>query len=586
MEGTLIESTKIDKATKDRINQWLNGNYDSQTKDEIKGLIKGGKEDELIDSFYKDLEFGTGGLRGIMGVGSNRMNKYTIGMATQGLSNYLKKSFPGEQLKVAIAHDSRNNSDYFAKITAEVFSANGIKVYFFKALRPTPELSFAVRLLGCHSGVVLTASHNPKEYNGYKAYWKDGAQMIAPHDKNTITEVQNIKDVSDIKFQRNDALIENIGEEIDSKYLDMIHSLSISKDAIKRQKDLKIVFTPIHGTGIVLVPDVLKKFGFTNINVVEEQSKPDGNFPTVVYPNPEEPDALSLALKKAKEIDADILMGTDPDSDRVGIAVKNHKGEFQLLNGNQTGSLLLNYLINAWKEAGKIKGKEFIVKTIVTTYLIDKIAADNGVKCYNTLTGFKYIAALIGELEGKELFIGGGEESYGYLVGDQVRDKDAISSCAFIAEMAAYAKDKGVSLFDMMRDMYVKYGFYKEKLISLTKKGKSGAEEIQQMMKDLRNNPPKVVAGSALIQLKDYQAQTIKDLKTGKEIPTNLPKENVLQFLTEDGTLVSARPSGTEPKIKFYISVNTPLSKKEDYDKVNIELDKKIESVINDMNLK
>ncbi|MCR6638880.1 MAG: phospho-sugar mutase [Sporocytophaga sp.] len=586
MEDTLIESTKIDKATKDRINQWLNGNYDSQTKDEIKGLIKGGKEDELIDSFYKDLEFGTGGLRGIMGVGSNRMNKYTIGMATQGLSNYLKKSFPGEQLKVAIAHDSRNNSDYFAKITAEVFSANGIKVYFFKALRPTPELSFAVRLLGCHGGVVLTASHNPKEYNGYKAYWKDGAQMIAPHDKNTITEVQNIKDVSDIKFQRNDALIENIGEEIDSKYLDMIHSLSISKDAIKRQKDLKIVFTPIHGTGIVLVPDVLKKFGFTNINVVEEQSKPDGNFPTVVYPNPEEPDALSLALKKAKEIDADILMGTDPDSDRVGIAVKNDKGEFQLLNGNQTGSLLLNYLINAWKEAGKIKGKEFIVKTIVTTYLIDKIAADNGVKCYNTLTGFKYIAALIGELEGKELFIGGGEESYGYLVGDQVRDKDAISSCAFIAEMAAYAKDKGVSLFDMMRDMYVKYGFYKEKLISLTKKGKSGAEEIQQMMKDLRNNPPKVVAGSALIQLKDYQAQTIKDLKTGKETPTNLPKENVLQFLTEDGTLVSARPSGTEPKIKFYISVNTPLSKKEDYDKVNIELDKKIESVINDMNLK
>jgi phosphoglucomutase len=586
MEGTLIESAKIDKGTKDRINQWLNGNYDSQTKEEIRSLIKEGKEDELIDSFYKDLEFGTGGLRGIMGVGSNRMNKYTIGMATQGLSNYLKKSFPGEQIKVAIAHDSRNNSDYFAKITSEVFSANGIKVYFFKSLRPTPELSFAVRLLGCHGGVVLTASHNPKEYNGYKAYWKDGAQMIAPHDKNTITEVQNIKDISEVKFQRNDALIETIGEEVDNKYLDMIHSLSISKEAIKRQHDLKIVFTPIHGTGIVLVPEVLKKFGFTNVHVVEEQSKPDGNFPTVVYPNPEEPEALSLGLKKAKEIDADILMGTDPDSDRVGIAVKNHKGEFQLLNGNQTGSLLLNYLINAWKEAGKIKGKEFIVKTIVTTYLIDKIAADNGVKCYNTLTGFKYIAALIGELEGKELFIGGGEESYGYLVGDQVRDKDAISSCAFIAEMAAYAKDKGVSLFDMMRDMYVKYGFYKEKLISLTKKGKSGAEEIQQMMKDLRNNPPKVVAGSPLVQLKDYQAQTIKDLITGKETPTNLPKENVLQFLTEDGTLVSARPSGTEPKIKFYISVNTPLSKKEDYDKVNLELDEKIERVIHDMNLK
>ncbi|MFN3405884.1 MAG: phospho-sugar mutase [Cytophagaceae bacterium] len=585
MESTLT-SGKIDQATKDKINKWLEGNFDAETKAEIKKLIQEGKDDELIDSFYKDLEFGTGGLRGVMGVGSNRMNKYTIGMATQGLSNYLKKSFPNEQLSVAIAHDNRNNSDFFARVTAEVFSANGIKVYFFKSLRPTPELSFAIRHFKCHSGVVITASHNPKEYNGYKAYWNDGAQMIAPHDKNVITEVQKITDPSLVKFTRNDSLIETVGKEVDKAYLDKIVSLSVSKEAIKRQKDLKIVFTPIHGTGIVLVPEILKQFGFNNVTVVEEQSKPDGNFPTVVYPNPEESEALNMALKKAKEIDADLLMGTDPDSDRVGIAIKNHKGEFQLLNGNQTGSLLINYMLNAWNDAEKIKGKEFVVKTIVTTYLIDKIAADFGVKCYNTLTGFKYIAALIKELEGKEKFIAGGEESYGYLVGDDVRDKDAIASCAFIAEMVAYSKDKGVSLFDMMRDMYVKYGYYKEKLISITKKGKSGAEEIQQMMKDLRSNPPKMIAGSKLIKLKDYQAQMETDIQSGKQSPINLPKENVLQFLTEDGSLISARPSGTEPKIKFYVSVNGKLANKEDFDKVSVELDNKIEKVLQDMKLK
>ena len=586
MESVMIGSSKIDTATKQKIQKWLEGSYDEQTKNSIKKLIEENKEDELIDSFYKDLEFGTGGLRGIMGVGSNRMNKYTIGAATQGLSNYLKKSFPNEQIKVAIAHDSRNNSDYFAKITAEVFSANGIKVYFFKELRPTPELSFAIRYLKCHSGVVITASHNPKEYNGYKAYWNDGAQMIAPHDKNVITEVENIKNIDEVKYNRNDSLIETVLEKVDDAYLDRIAALSISKEAIKRQKNMKIVFTPIHGTGITLVPKVLQKFGFENVIVVEEQSKPDGNFPTVIYPNPEESDALSLAVKKAKEIDADLVLATDPDSDRVGIAIKNHKNEFQLLNGNQTGSLLINYMVNAWKDAGKITGKEFIVKTIVTSDLIEKIALSKGVKCYNTLTGFKYIAALIKDLEGKEKFIAGGEESYGYLIGDDVRDKDAVASCAFIAEMVAYAKDKGISLFDMMRDMYVNYGFYKEKLISITKKGKTGAEDIQKMMKDLRANPPKKISGSRLVKMMDYQAQKTTDLVSGKEIEIKYPKENVLQFLTEDGSLISARPSGTEPKIKFYFSVNEKLSSKEDFDKVSDLLDKKIDSIITDMKLK
>lgn len=585
MESVITGSTKIDAATNQKIQKWLDGNYDQATKDSIQKLINEKKEDELIDSFYRNLEFGTGGLRGLMGPGSNRINKYTIGMATQGLSNYLKKNFPNQEIKVAIAHDSRNNSDFFARITAEVFSANGIKVYMFKELRPTPELSFAIRHLNCQSGVVITASHNPKEYNGYKAYWNDGAQMIAPHDKNVIKEVDSIQDVSDVKFQRNDQLIEIISDKVDEAYLDLIASLSVSKEAIKRQQNMKIVFTPIHGTGITLVPRVLEKFGFKNVTVVEEQSKPDGNFPTVVYPNPEEAEALNLAVKKAKELDADLVLATDPDSDRVGIAIKNHKNEFQLLNGNQTGSLLINYMVNAWKEAGKITGKEFVVRTIVTSDIIDKIAKANGVKSYSTLTGFKYIAALIKELEGKEKFIVGGEESYGYLVGDNVRDKDAIASCAFIAEMVAYAKDKGISLFDMMREMYVEHGFYKEKLISITKKGKTGAEDIQAMMKDLRSSPPKTINGSRLIKMMDYDSQKSKDLISGKESAINLPKENVLQFLTEDGSLISARPSGTEPKIKFYFSVNEKLSSKEDFDKVSIVLDKKIDAIISEMKL-
>lgn len=578
--------SKADERTRNTIDQWLTGSYDNDTKRIIEQWIQEGKEDELIDSFYKDLEFGTGGLRGVMGVGSNRMNKYTIGMATQGLANYLKKNFPNDTLKVAIAHDSRNNSPYFAQVTADVFSANGIKVYFFEALRSTPELSFTIRHFGCHSGVVLTASHNPKEYNGYKAYWNDGAQVIAPHDKNIIQEVQKITSVEDVKFNGDARLIERIGKDVDAVYIKELVQLSVSPEAIQRQKNLKIVFTPIHGTGIVLVPEVLKQFGFENVTVVEEQATPDGNFPTVVYPNPEEKEALSLAVKKATEIDADLVLATDPDADRVGIAIKNPKGEFQLLNGNQTGSLLVWYMLQAWKNKQLLTGKEFTVKTIVTTGLIEKISAAYGVKMYNTLTGFKYIAALIKALEGKEQFIVGGEESYGYLVGDKVRDKDAIASCAFIAEMAAYAKDQGKTLYENLIDMYVQFGFYKEHLISLTKKGKTGAEEIQQMMADLRQSPPTHLSGSPVAWMYDYANQKATNIKTGKTEEIHLPKENVLQFLTDDGSLVSARPSGTEPKIKFYFSVNEPLASAAEYEAVQIKLDTKIEQLQTDLKLK
>lgn len=585
MSETTTMLKKADEATKKKIQTWLDGNYDNETKQQIKQLLKDGKEDELIESFYRDLEFGTGGLRGIMGIGSNRMNKYTIGMATQGLCNYLKKTFPDQALKAAIAHDSRNNSPFFARTTAEVFAANGIEVYFFEALRSTPELSFAIRHFGCQTGVVITASHNPKEYNGYKAYWNDGAQVIAPHDKNIITEVQKITNISEVNYNANASLIHEIGAEVDNLYLNEIVKLSVSKEAIKRQKDMKIVFTPIHGTGIVLVPEVLKRFGFENVHVVKEQATPDGNFPTVVYPNPEEKDALSMAVKQATELDADLVMATDPDADRVGIAVKNDKNEFQLLNGNQTGSLLIQYMLQAWKNANKITGKEFIVKTIVTTDLIKKIAEQYGVAYYNTLTGFKYIAAKIKELEGKQQFIAGGEESYGYLIGDCVRDKDAVASCAFIAEMAAYAKDQGKSLYDTLLDIYVEFGFYKEHLISLTKKGKSGAEEIQEMMKELRANPPKSLSGSTVEWMYDYDNQLATNIKTGATEKIDLPKENVLQFLTADGSLVSARPSGTEPKIKFYFSVNEPLPSKAAYETVNKKLDAKIQTLITDLKL-
>lgn len=574
---------QLEQATLNTINEWLKGNYDQNTKDEIQDLLNKEAYTELTDSFYRSLEFGTGGLRGIMGAGSNRINKYTIGTATQGLANYLNNKYPGEKIKVAIAHDSRNNSDYFAQITADVFSANGIHVYFFSALRPTPELSFAIRTLGCRSGVMLTASHNPKEYNGYKAYGADGGQFTAPDDALVMDEVAKIKNIDEVKFDRVANLIELIGEEIDQLYLDKITALSVSPEAIARQKELKIVYSPIHGTGITLVPKALAQFGFTNLTVVEEQSKPDGNFPTVVYPNPEEKEALTLALKKAQEIDADLVLATDPDADRVGIAVKNNDGEFVLLNGNQTGSLLINYLLTAWQEKGKLTGNEYIVKTIVTSNLIEAIAEAKNVTYYNTLTGFKWIGQIMTQLEGKNTFIGGGEESYGYLIGDLVRDKDAVVSCAFIAEMTAFYKDKGSSLYDALLNMYVEYGFYKEELVSITKKGKTGAEDIKAMMEKFRNNPPATLGGSPIDTLKDYELGVQTDLKTGVKTELELPKSDVLQFVTADGSIVSARPSGTEPKIKFYCSVNTALKDKANFKEVNARLGEKIKAVMNDL---
>jgi phosphoglucomutase len=574
---------ELEKSVADKVNIWLNGNYDKETKAEIQKLVDNKAYTDLTDAFYRDLEFGTGGLRGIMGAGSNRVNKYTIGAATQGLANYLINKYPNEKIKVAIAHDSRNNSDVLGKITADVLSANDIQVYFFKALRPTPELSFAVRELGCKSGIMLTASHNPKEYNGYKAYGADGGQFVAPDDKLVMQEVAKVLSVDDVKFNAKPENITLIGEEIDENYLQKIASLSVSPDAIKRQKDLKIVFSPIHGTGITLVPQALERFGFENVILVDEQTTPDGNFPTVVYPNPEEKEALTLALKKAKEVDADLVLATDPDADRVGIAVKNNNGEFVLLNGNQTGSLLVNYMLEAWEKEGKFTGKEYVIKTIVTSYLIDKIAASKKVTCYNTLTGFKFIGQIMTEKQGKETFIVGGEESYGYLVGEFVRDKDAVVSAAFIAEMTAFYKDQGSSLYNAMIDMYVKYGFYKEKLVSITKKGKSGAEEIVAMMERFRNNPPVSLGGSKVVQLKDYALQKETDLTTKTSIALDFPKSDVLQFITEDGCIISARPSGTEPKIKFYCSVNAPLASKTDFDKVDGELEEKVNQIMSDL---
>ncbi|NCD67909.1 phospho-sugar mutase [Mucilaginibacter agri] len=573
----------LDPTILQKVNSWLQGSYDADVKQQIQKLLDENAVTELTDSFYRDLEFGTGGLRGTMGPGSNRINKYTIGSATQGLANYLKKKYPNEKIKVAIAHDSRNNADLFSNITAEVFSANGIHVYFFEALRPTPELSFAVRQLGCKSGVMLTASHNPKEYNGYKAYGADGGQFVFPEDQAVMDEVAAIKSIDEVKFDRVDENIEVIGADIDQLYLDSIVKLSVSKDAIKRQKDLKIVYSPIHGTGITLVPKALEMFGFENVILVDEQTTPDGNFPTVVYPNPEEKEALTLALKKAQEVDADLVLATDPDADRVGIAVKNTDNEFILLNGNQTGSMLINYLLSAWEDAGKLTGKEYIVKTIVTSNLIEEIAKAKNVKFYNTLTGFKYIGELMTQLEGKETFIGGGEESYGYLIGELVRDKDAVVSSAFISEMTAYYKDKGSSLFEALVDTYVQYGFFKEKLISITKKGKSGAEDIKAMMAKFRSNPPATLGGSKVVQLKDYEMGTETDLNTGAVSKLDFPKSDVLQFITEDGSIISARPSGTEPKIKFYCSVNGKLASKEAYKETDKQLDAKIDTIIQDL---
>ncbi len=579
----------MDQAVKTKAEQWLNSSViDADSRSEIQYLLDQDNETDLVEAFYKDLEFGTGGLRGIMGVGSNRINKYTVGMATQGLSNYLLKTYPNEQIGVAIAHDSRNNSRYFAEVTADVFSANGIQVYFFDGLRPTPELSYAIRQLDCHSGVVLTASHNPKEYNGYKAYWNDGAQLVPPHDKNVIEEVDAIEGLEAVKFDRDDTKVKMVGTDIDNQYLNDIKALSLSPEAIKNQHDLKIVFTPIHGTGVTLVPPVLEKLGFTNVHVVEEQAEPDGNgdFPTVVYPNPEESEALSIAIRQATEMDADLVMGTDPDADRVGIAAKNLNGEFEILNGNQAGSMLVHYLLKKWKEAGKLDGKQFVAKTIVTTELIRKVAEYYEVDCYDTLTGFKYIAALIKDKEGQQTFIGGGEESYGYLIGDFVRDKDAVASCAMIAEMTAYVKDQGMSLYDFLLETYEHFGLYRESLVSLTKKGKSGVEEIRQMMRELRENPPQAIIGEKVITIVDYLRGTETDTASDTQRPINFPESNVLQFFTEKGTKVSARPSGTEPKIKFYFSVNDALSDRSEFAQKWDQLGKKVESIIEDMQLK
>ena len=574
---------ELETSILNKINHWLQGNYDKDTKNEINALLDSESFLELTDSFYKNLEFGTGGLRGIMGPGSNRINKYTIGSATQGLSNFLLKKYPGEKISVAVAHDSRNKSDYFAKITAEVFSANGIHVHFFKELRPTPELSFAIRHLGCKSGVMITASHNPKEYNGYKAYGWDGGQFTSPDDQMVMHEVSAISTIDLVKFNRIEENIELIDESLDNLYLDKIAELSMSMEAIERQKDLKIVYSPIHGTGITLVPAALKKFGFENIHIVEEQSTPDGNFPTVIYPNPEEKEALTLALAKAKNIDADLVLATDPDADRVGIAIKNDVGEFILLNGNQTGSLLINYLLSAWEQKGKLTGNEYVISTVVTTKLIEDIALSKNVGFYETLTGFKWIGALITELQGKKIFIAGGEESYGYLVGELVRDKDAVISCAFIAEMTAYYKDQGSSLYQAMLDMYEHYGFYKEKLVSITKKGKTGAEEIKALMERFRTNTPSSLGGSKVVRLKDYELGKETDLLTGSEKPLDYPKSDVLQFITADGCIISARPSGTEPKIKFYCSVKTALPDKNEFSKKDKLLEEKIESIMKDL---
>ena len=583
-------TTALDSSTQQRVDQWLSGNYDADTKEAIQHLIDSGNTTELTDSFYRDLEFGTGGLRGVVGVGSNRMNRYTVGAATQGLSNYINAAFPGQDISVAIAHDSRRMSPEFARLVADIFSANGIKVYLFSALRPTPELSFAIRQLGCQSGIVVTASHNPPEYNGYKVYWNDGAQVVAPHDKAIIDEVNKITSVDDIKFEGVPERIHMIDEIIDAPYVERVKSNAVNPEVIKRQADLNIVYTPIHGTGITLVPRVLDALGFTNVHIVQEQATPDGNFPTVKSPNPEERAAMQLALDLANSLNADLIMATDPDADRVGAGARNHHGEFELLNGNQMASLIIYYLLNAWKDAGKLTGKEFVAKTIVTTDLIDRMCERYGVTCYNTLTGFKYIAEVIRELEGKEQFIAGGEESYGYLIGDFVRDKDAIASCAMIAELTAYAKDQGLSLFDMLMAMYQENGFYYESLVSLTKKGKTGAEEIQQMMADFRANPPKEIAGSAVVRVDDYKALTRLDAQSGqtsaiKAGSMGIESSNVLQFFTVDGTKVSARPSGTEPKIKFYVSVVEPLASKEAFDDTYAQLKAKVQRVIDDLKL-
>ena len=574
-----LEQLVMSKAQK-----WLEGNYDEATKAQVKYLIDNDKK-ELTECFYKDLEFGTGGLRGIMGVGSNRMNEYTVGMATQGLSNYLKECFAGQEVKVAVAHDSRNNSRFFAERVADIFASNGFKVYLFDELRPTPELSFAIRELGCQSGVVVTASHNPKEYNGYKAYWADGAQVTPPHDKNIIAEVEKITSIDQIELGKNPENITILGKEFDDIYLARIKGLSMAPEAVAKNHDMKIVYSPMHGAGVKLVPASLRNFGFTNIIMVEEQSVVDGNFPTVASPNPEERATMSMAIELARKEGAELVIATDPDADRIAIAVLDDKGEYVLLNGNQTMVLLLSYMLTRWGELGKLDGKQFVIKTIVTSEMVKAVADAYGVKCYDCLTGFKYIAKIIRENAGKTTYIGGGEESFGFLAGDFVRDKDAVSACALAAEAMAWAKEKGLTLHEWLKELYVKYGFYREGLVSVVRKGKEGAEEIQKMMIDMRTNPPKTILGSPVVKINDFLSLEQTDVVAGTKTPIEQDKSNVLQFFTEDGTKVSVRPSGTEPKIKFYFGVCAPLCCTERFDEVQAELDAKIEAIKKELNL-
>ena len=576
-----MENNELLAMVRSKAQGWLTDSYDAETRAQVQALLNNEDPTELIECFYKDLEFGTGGLRGIMGVGSNRMNIYTVGAATQGLSNYLKKEFDGlDEIKVVIGHDCRNNSRKFAEISANIFSANGIKVYIFESLRPTPEMSYAIRKLGCQSGIILTASHNPKEYNGYKAYWSDGAQMIAPHDKNTIAEVNKVRSAADIKFEGNPALIETIGEEIDKQYVADLTKISLSPEAIARHHDMKIVYTPIHGTGVMIVPRTLAAFGFTNIIHVPEQDVVSGDFPTVVSPNPEEPAALSMAVEKAKEVDADLVMASDPDGDRMGCAVKNDKGEWVLLNGNQNALLFTYYLITRWKELGKLNGKEYIVKTIVTTETLRTIAEKNGVEIYDVYTGFKWIANVMRENEGKKSYIGGGEESYGFLCEDFVRDKDAVSACAILAEIAAWAKDQGITVFQLLQKIYVEYGFSKEKGISVVKKGKSGAEEIEAMMKHYRENPLTEIAGSKVTYMYDYTTLKGKDYVENETLTLDMPTtSNVIQYFTEDKTKISIRPSGTEPKIKFYCEVHSKIDSVDEIPAAEKAAAEKIEAI-------
>lgn len=576
-----MENQELIKQVTEKAEKWLSPVYDAETQAEVKKMLENEDKTELIESFYKDLEFGTGGLRGIMGSGSNRMNIYTVGGATQGLSNYLNKNFKElKQISVVVGHDCRNNSRKFAEISANIFSANGIKVYLFEALRPTPEISFAIRHLGCQSGIVITASHNPKEYNGYKAYWDDGAQVLAPHDTGIIEEVERISSAAEIKFEGNPDLIEIIGENIDSAFLEMVKTVSIAPDVIKRHHDMKIVYTPIHGTGITLIPRALKSWGFTNVIDVPEQNVISGDFPTVKSPNPEEPAALSMAIDKAKEMDADLVMASDPDADRVGISCKNDKGEWVLINGNQTCMMYLYYILTQYRALGKITGNEFCVKTIVTTELIKKIADKNNIEMLDCYTGFKWIAREIRLNEGKKKYIGGGEESYGFLAEDFVRDKDAVSACCLIAEIAAWAKDNGKTLYQLLQDIYVEYGFSKEKGISVVKKGKSGAEEIKQMMTNFRNNPPKEMAGSKIVLWKDFQ--TLKQTDAAGHVTDLVMPDtsNVLQYFTEDGSKVSVRPSGTEPKIKFYVEVQGEMGCRNCYAGADAAADEKIQAVL------